>query len=113
MNPPAEWDTRRRMQLVLSSYASAVFAVLWFGLLVVLVSDASLADDAWEWLQGLPALPQVVAWILALPIAVGLWAWQAGLSDLVRMLVGLGLVAWTLVAFTNLTKAIWGTGGSR
>ena len=39
----------------------------------------------------------MIAWILFLPIAVGLWAWNAVGSALVIGAVAVGLVAWTLV----------------
>ncbi len=69
----------RRLQLVLGTYAVAVFALLWVGFAVGLVSGGQAFADAWAWLNGLEPVARIAAWILFLPIAVGLWAWNATL----------------------------------
>ena len=83
-----------------------IFTVLWVGFVVGLVTGGGLLVDAWAWLIALEPIPAVVAWILLLPIAVGLWAWNAAGSVLVIALVGVGLVAWTLVMLSGLAKAL-------
>ena len=87
----------RALEVALSLYGAAVFTVLWAGFAVGLASGGGLLVDAWAWLTGLQTIPAVVAWILVLPIAVGLWAWNAVGSSLVTGAVAVGLVAWTLV----------------
>jgi hypothetical protein len=96
----------RRLQLVLGTYAVLVFAVLWVGLAVGLVSGGQAFTDAWAWLNGLEPVARIAAWVLFLPIAVGLWAWNAGLPAPVFAAVAIGLVAWTLVAVGSLVRAV-------
>jgi hypothetical protein len=96
----------RRLQLVLGTYAVAVFALLWVGFAVGLVSGGQAFTDAWAWLNGLEPIARIPAWILFLPIAVGLWAWDAGLPAAVLAAVAVGLVAWTLVAVGSLARAV-------
>lgn len=86
--------------------AFAVFVALWVGLAWSLLVDPSLPDEAWAWLRGLDTAPQVVAWIAVLPIGVGLWAWTSSWPPLVLVLVGLGMVAWTLVAVAGVVRAL-------
>ena len=69
----------QRLQLALGTYAVVVFAVLWLGFAVGLVTGGQVFADAWAWLNGLEPIARIAAWILFLPIAVGLWAWNAGL----------------------------------
>ena len=68
----------RRLQLVLGTYAVLVFAVLWVGLAVGLIAGGQAFADAWTWLNSLVPVARITAWILFLPIAIGLWAWNAG-----------------------------------
>ena len=70
----------RRLQLALGTYAVLVFAVLWVGFALGLIAGGQAFADAWAWLNGLEPVARIAAWVLFLPIAVGLWAWNAGLS---------------------------------
>jgi hypothetical protein len=97
---PAEPPRRRAgraFEIGLSLYGIAIFTVLWVGFAVGLATGGHLLVDAWAWLTGLAPVAAVIAWILFLPIAVGLWAWNAVGSALVIGAVTVGLVAWTLV----------------
>jgi hypothetical protein len=87
----------RAFEIGLSLYGIAIFTVLWVGFAVGLATGGDLLIDAWAWLTGLAPVAAVTAWILFLPIAVGLWAWNAVGSALVIGAVAVGLVAWTLV----------------
>lgn len=102
----------RAFEVGLSLYGAAVFAVLWGGLVVGLASDGVILEDAWAWLTGLETLPAVVAWVLFLPIAVGLWAWNEAGSAVVQAAVAVGLVAWTALVVNGLVKT-FGRRGSR
>ena len=95
-----------RLELGISVYGAAVFAVLWLGLAVGLVTDGRLLADAWSWLQGLEGVALILAWVLCLPIAVGLWAWTSGVPAGVAWAVVAGLLVWTWVAVGGLRKAI-------
>jgi hypothetical protein len=101
-DPPAPAEPPRRragraLEVGLSLYGIAIFTVLWVGFAVGLATGGDLLVDAWAWLIGLEPVATVIAWILLLPIAVGLWAWNAVGSALVIGAVAVGLVAWTLV----------------
>jgi len=87
----------RAFEIGLSLYGIAIFTVLWVGFAVGLATGGDLLVDAWAWLTGLEPVAVLIAWILLLPIAVGLWAWNAVGSPLVIGAVAVGLVAWTLV----------------
>ena len=95
----------RRLQVVLGTYAVLVFAALWVGFAVGLASGGQPFADAWAWLNGLEPLARIPAWILSLPMAVGLWAW-AGLPAPVFAVIVAALVAWTLVAVGSLVRAV-------
>jgi hypothetical protein len=96
----------RWLQLGLGVYATAVFAVMWVGFALALISQPDSLDEAWQSLRGLPPVPQVAAWILFLPIAVGLWAWTSDLHPAVAAAVVVGLVLWTLAAVSGLIRAV-------
>jgi hypothetical protein len=95
----------RAVAVAVSLYAAAIFVVLWVGFAVGLATGGALLVDAWAWLTSLETLWAVVAWILFLPIAVGLWAWNAAGSPVVIGAVLAGLVAWTALAVSGILKA--------
>jgi hypothetical protein len=94
----------RAFDVGLSLYGAAVFTVLWGGLLVAVATGGTLLEDAWAWLTGLDTVGAVVAWILLLPIAVGLWAWNEAGSLLVQGVVLVGLTAWTVLVVRGLAR---------
>jgi hypothetical protein len=96
------------MQVAISLYALLVMAVLWIGFALAQSGNRELPTQAWEWLRSLPVVPQVVVWILILPLAVGLWASESDLGQVPRILVGLGLVAWTILAVIQLIEGLRG-----
>ncbi len=99
---PGRRPVAHALEVALTLYGLAVFAVLWVGFAVGLWTDGRILVDAWTWLSGLEPVAAVVAWVLLLPIAIGLWAWNASLSTLVAGVVVIGLVAWTLLALSGL-----------
>ena len=96
----------QRLQLALGTYAVVVFAVLWLGFAVGLVTGGQVFADAWAWLNGLEPIARIAAWILFLPIAVGLWAWNAGLPTPAWAVVVVGLIAWTVLALGSLVRSV-------
>ena len=82
------------------------FLVLWAGAAASLPWGGQLAVDAWAWLTGLPDLVGFAAWVLLLPVAVGLWASQADPPAVIGGLVALGLVLWTGVAWLGLARTL-------
>lgn len=101
---PLHHPVRRALETVIGLYGAAIFTVLWVGFAVGLTTDGAILADAWASLIGLEPVAAVVAWILLLPIAIGLWAWNAVGSPLVTGAVAAGLVAWTLAAVSGLMR---------
>ena len=101
---PARGRAGRAFEVAISLYGAVIFTVLWVGFAVGLATGGGLLVDAWAWLSGLDTLWAVVAWILLLPIAVGLWAWNAAGSPIVIGAVLAGLVAWTALAVSGVVK---------
>jgi hypothetical protein len=95
-----------RLQLALGIYAVIVFALFWAGFAAGLVAGGQGFADAWAWLNGLEPVARIAGWVLFLPVAVGLWAWNADLPPPVSAAVVVGLVAWTLVAVGSLVRSI-------
>jgi hypothetical protein len=102
--PRSRGRAGRAFEVGLSLYGAAVFAVLWVGFAVGLATGGDLFVDAWAWLSGLAPVAAIVAWILFLPIAVGLWAWNDVGSPLVVGAVAVGLVGWTLVMASGFVR---------
>lgn len=96
----------RGLRLVLGAWASAVFLLLWAGVIVALAGNGALLATLWEGLSGLDGAVMLLAWILFLPVGVGLWAANAGLSLPVTILVVIGLVAWTAAAWGGLARTL-------
>jgi hypothetical protein len=96
----------RGASLALAVGASVVFAALWIGLAWAVAVDPSMPAAAWSWLRALELVPQLVAWIAVLPVAVALWVWTASFPPFVGILVGLGLVAWTAAAAGGLLRQL-------
>ena len=76
-----------------------VFAVLWAWFGVVMVRDASGLDAAWRRLRALPLPVQAIAWVLFLPVLVGLRAWRTRWPGAARLAVIGGLAWWNLLVF--------------
>jgi hypothetical protein len=75
------------------------FAGLWllFGA-AVLVNPNALTDTL-NVVGGWPLMAQAVAWLLFLPLMVGLWIWQTDWPLLVRLALIVALAAWNLLVF--------------
>ncbi len=91
---------------VLSTYAIAIFAVLWVGLVVALVANPEWLNSLWTWVRGLPTVAEIVVWVLLLPIMVGLWIWESSWALILRLLGFAGIIGWTLVAVYNFIRAM-------
>lgn len=97
--------TRRHIERGLTIYASAVFVLLWAGVVIAAFSDGRLLVDAWAWLEGLDTIAAIVVWIAILPIGVYLWAWQAELEPVLMGLVMIGLALWAAAAWSALVRS--------
>lgn len=91
---------------VLSTYAIAIFAMLWVGFAIALVVNLEWLDLLWNWVRALPLLAEIIAWVLFLPIMVGLWIWESSWPVLVRLLAFAGIVVWTLLAVSSFWRDV-------
>ena len=85
-------------------YANAIFVVLWVGFVIALVANREWLDVLWNWAQTLPLVPKIIVWMVFLPIMAGLWIWESSWPALGRLVGFAGIVAWTLVAVSNLFR---------
>ncbi|MBE0685965.1 MAG: hypothetical protein IH585_08190 [Anaerolineaceae bacterium] len=89
---------------IMTFYSIAIFAILWIGFFVALIVDKAWLDILWNWLRDLPLWQEIIAWVLFLPISVGLWIWESSWPMILRWLATAGLVGWTLLPISNLIK---------
>jgi len=83
-----------------------VFLLIWIAFGAALIWSQGSIDEAWRTIRDLPLIVQAVAWLLFLPVMVGLWVWETTWPLIVRLLVVLGLAGWNLLVF--LPKALQG-----
>lgn len=76
------------------------FAGLWLVFGALLIVNQSGLDAVWNRLLDLPLVLQIVAWILFLPVTVGLWIWESDLSLWLRLPILIVVaIGWTAVMF--------------
>ena len=75
----------------------AVFAIIWIAFGAALVLSQGSVDQAWQAIRDLPMLVQAVAWLLFLPVMVGLWIWESTWPMLVRLVLVAGVAGWNLL----------------
>jgi len=56
----------------MSTYAIAIFAILWVGFAIALVVNREWLDLVWNWAQGLPIVLRIIVWVVFLPVMLGL-----------------------------------------
>jgi ABC-type Fe3+-siderophore transport system permease subunit len=77
----------------------ALVVAVWSAFLTLLVAAPSSLDDVWHWLTGLPPAAEIPMWILMLPWALGLAAWESSWQEWLRLLaVVLLAVGWTVAS---------------
>jgi hypothetical protein len=76
-----------------------VFAVIWIAVAVGLVWSAGTVDEAWRAIRALPVVVQLIAWVLFLPVMVGMWIWESSWPFLVRLVLLIGVAGWNLLVF--------------
>ena len=91
---------------ILSTYAIAIFSVLWVGFAIALVVNPEWLDLLWNWVRALPLVPEIILWVVFLPIMVGLWIWESSWPALVRLLASAGIVVWTVLAVSSFVRAV-------
>jgi len=80
--------------------------MLWFGFAIALAVDRVWLDMLWNWVQTLPAMAEIIVWVLFLPFMVGLWIWESSWPGLVRLLASAGIVVWTILVVTSFLRAV-------
>jgi hypothetical protein len=91
---------------VLGTYAVLIFAILWVGFAIALVVNREWLDLLWNWVRALPLVPEIILWVVFLPIMVGLWIWESSWPALVRLLASAGIVVWTVLAVSSFVRAV-------
>ncbi len=89
---------------IMTIYSLVIFAILWIGFAIVLLTNPALLDQLWNWVRALPLMMEIIVWVLFLPIMVGLWIWESSWPMIIRWLATAGLVGWTFLPVSNLIK---------
>lgn len=92
--------------IVSSGIAFVLFAVLWVGFAIALVTSQGSLDAAWQWVRALPLVVQGLVWLLFLPVLAALWIWETTWPIVLRLVLVAGLAGWSLLIF--LPKALTG-----
>ena len=85
--------------LVSSGIALLIFIGLWAAFGFALVRDRARLDDAWQRIRRLPLPVQAIAWLLFMPVLVGLVIWRARWPLAGRLVTIGGIAAWSLLIF--------------
>ena len=104
MNDSSFWSIT--VPRVLSSYAIMTFAILWVGFAIALIVNPEWLDLLWNWMQLLPSLPKILAWVFITPILAALWIWESSWTAIVRLLAFAGIVGWTILAVSSFIRAV-------
>jgi hypothetical protein len=76
-----------------------LFAVIWVGFGVALIWSQGSLDAAWQSIRSLPLIVQGIAWLLFLPVMLGLWIWETTWPLILRLLLVVGIAGWNLLVF--------------
>jgi hypothetical protein len=74
----------------------AAFTVLWIAFAVAVAFSPGTLDDVWHAERRRALVIQVVAWLLFLPLMMGLWLWERPWPLPMRVVLVLALGAWTV-----------------
>jgi len=91
---------------VLSSYAVLTFVILWVGFAIALIVNPEWLDLLWNWVQALPSVLKILAWVFITPIMAAIWIWESSWPTIVRLLAYTGIVGWTILAVSSFIKAV-------
>ena len=72
------------------------FTVLWIAFAVAVAFSPGTLHDVWHAVRRLALVIQAVAWLLFLPIMIGLWIWERPWPLPIRVVLVLALGAWTV-----------------
>lgn len=77
----------------------AIFALIWLAFGVGLIWSQGSLDQAWQTIRSLPLIVQIVAWLLFLPVMLGLWVWESTWPLILRLVLVIGIAGWNLLVF--------------
>lgn len=89
----------RHPGLISSGILLVVFAALWLGFGAALATNPSALDDTWRSVRELPLPIQGIAWLLLMPLLVGLWVWGTDWPLVVRLVLIAGIAGWNVLVF--------------
>lgn len=75
------------------------FLALWVGFAAAWLRDPARLEAAWNGLRHRSLPIQAVAWLLVLPVLVGLWVWRRPWPAAARALVIAGIAGWNILVF--------------
>jgi hypothetical protein len=81
-----------------------IFAIVWVAFGAALIFSQGSVDQAWQTIRELPTIIQIVAWVLFLPVMIGVWVWETSWPLIVRLVLVVGVAGWNLFMF--LPKAL-------
>lgn len=84
---------------MINIFAFAILSLLWLAFLAALVFNRPLLESAWGVFRSWPLVIQLIAGLLALPVALGLWIWQTTWPLLLRLVLVAGLACATVYTF--------------
>jgi ABC-type amino acid transport system permease subunit len=82
-----------------NGFLFGIFALIWVAFAAGLMWSQGSIDQAWSTIRGLPAIVQIVVWLLFLPVVIGLWIWETTWPLVVRILLVAGIAGWNLLIF--------------
>lgn len=85
--------------LVSSGILLVAYGALWLGFGTALAANPGALDECWRTVGQLPLPIQGIAWLLLMPLMVGLWVWSTDWPLVVRLVLIAGLAGWNLVVF--------------
>jgi hypothetical protein len=85
--------------LVSSGILLMTFAALWILFGVALAVQPDALDHAWCTVTALPLPVQGFAWLLFMPLMVGLWISETDWQQVVRLVLIAGIAGWNLMVF--------------
>ena len=79
--------------------AFSILSLLWLAFLFILFTNQQLLVSAWQAFAAWPLVFQIVVWLLALPLVLGLWIWQMAWALWLRVILVVGLACVTVYLF--------------
>jgi len=100
-DPVVEPMRQRRTNAPMSTGNAGLFTLLWLMFLGVLIFEPERLDAVWSWFRDLPIFGQVLGWILLLPLALGMWIWQAPWAAWIRVSLIVLLALTNVITFSR------------